>query len=50
VIGEQGHMGCEGEVRECLCTAQVQGNSWDDRGIVFVVLAGDSVETGMTKG
>nr|GEY03550.1 hypothetical protein [Tanacetum cinerariifolium] len=21
-IGEQGHIGCEGEVRECLCTAQ----------------------------
>nr|GEZ37962.1 reverse transcriptase domain-containing protein [Tanacetum cinerariifolium] len=29
-----GHMGCVGEVREWLCTAQVQGISWDDRGIV----------------
>nr|GEU88836.1 hypothetical protein [Tanacetum cinerariifolium] len=38
-------MGCVGEVKECLCTAQVQGNSWDDGGIVFVVLARDSVET-----
>nr|GEU70258.1 hypothetical protein [Tanacetum cinerariifolium] len=44
-IGEQGHMGGVSKVRECLCTAQVQGNSWDDEGIVFVVLAGDSVET-----
>nr|GEU30681.1 hypothetical protein [Tanacetum cinerariifolium] len=49
-IGEQEHMGYVGEVRECLCTAQVQGNSWDDGGIVFVVLAGDSVKTGMTRG
>nr|GEU80992.1 putative ribonuclease H-like domain-containing protein [Tanacetum cinerariifolium] len=31
-IGEQGHMGCMGEVRECLCTAQVQGISWGRKG------------------
>nr|GEX94470.1 hypothetical protein [Tanacetum cinerariifolium] len=31
-IGEQGHMGCVGKVREYLCTAQVQGISWGRKG------------------
>nr|GFD06110.1 hypothetical protein [Tanacetum cinerariifolium] len=62
-VGEQGHMGCVGEVGkggkahggvsevgEWLCTAQVQGIAWDDEGIVFVVLAGKFLDSVISRG